>query len=153
MRAMGVVKLLILTPIMGLSLYGCAAPRTESQAKSGISLVYFPEYSIVLAPMTSVSVSSARAYRVGDEFIVSGRVKRLHKVPLPGHIDLAICSPDGVLLAHETRRIPGLASNRKGVLELPFRFHLYNVPPKGATIRLQYHPLSSENEDPGCKIS
>jgi hypothetical protein len=138
---------------MGLTLSGCATYRTQSTAEERVSLDYSPAYSVVFASGASVKVNKARAYQDGDEFVVSGRVKRMHRVQLPGHIDLAICDPDGVLLAQETTRIQGLSSNRKGVLNLPFRFRLAMVPPEGAKIRLQYHAPASAKMDLSCQKS
>ncbi len=148
MRAM---RYLIFITITGLTLSGCAAHRTESAAGERVSLDYSPGYSVVLAPMTSVTVSRARVYQEGEYFVVSGRVKRMHEVQLPGHVDLAICGPDGTLLGQKATRVSGLSSNRKGALELPFRFRLAMVPPESATIHLKYHPLSSGDVELTCE--
>lgn len=136
--------------IIMLTLTGCATQRTATTTEPKVSLDYSPEYAAVLTAKTSVTVSQARAYQDGDEFVISGRVKRPHKIQLPGHVDLAICAPDGKLLVQRTTRIPGLASKRKGVLELPFHFRVGIVPPEGANIRLQYHAPASTNEELSC---
>ncbi len=150
---MRAVKFLVLVTIMGLTLSGCAAHRPESATGKRDSLDYSPAYSVVIAPTTSVTVSKARVYREGEYFVVSGRVKRMHEVQLPGHVDLAVCGPGGTLLAQETTRVPGLSSNRRGVLGLPFHFRLTMVPPEGAKIRLRYHAPSSANGDLNCANS
>ncbi len=129
------VKFIVLITIIVLALSGCAVHRSESAAEERVSLDYSPPYSVVLAPMTSVRVNDARAYQDGEYFVVSGRVKRMHKVRRPGHLDLAVCGSDGKLLAQETTRISGLHSNRKRVMTLPFRFKLAMAPPEGAIIR------------------
>lgn len=146
------LKTLIFIPILGLVLWGCSVPRTESAAGDRVSLDFSPPgYSIVLAPMTPVAVSTAQTYQDGESFVVSGRVKRMHETQLPGHVDLAICTPDGTLLAQETKRVPNLASKRGGVQEWPFRFQLPLTPPEGAIIRLQYHAPASGNGELGCQ--
>lgn len=150
---MNAVKLIVLITSMGLTLSGCATYRTQSTAEERVSLDYSPAYSVVLASSGSVKVSRARAYQDGNEFVVSGRVKRMHRIQLPGHVDLAVCAPDGTPLVQETIRIQGLRSNRKGVLNLPFRHRLAMVPPEGARIRLQYHAPASGNAELNCEKS
>ncbi len=150
---MNAVKLIVLITSMGLTLSGCATYRTQSTAVERGSLDYSPAYSLVVAPMTPLKVNWAKAYQEGDSFVVSGRVKRMHRVHLPGHLDLAIYASDGTLLAQETTRIQGLSSNRKGVLNLPFRFRLAMVPPEGAKIRIQYHAPASANTELSCEKS
>lgn len=150
---MNAAKLIVLIAGMGLTLSGCVTNRTKPVAEERVSLDYSPAYSVVLASGASVKVSKARAYQDGDEFVVSGRVKRMHRVQLPGHVDLAVCAPDGTPLAQEIIRIQGLRSNRKGVLNLPFRHRLAMVPPEGARIRLQYHASASANTALSCEKS
>ena len=74
----------------------------------------------------------------------------MHRVQLPGHVDLAICNPDGTLLVQEATRISSLASKRKGVLKLPFRFRFDMVPPEGAKIRLEDHAPMSKRTELSC---
>ncbi len=141
-------------PLLGLVLSACSLPQLDFAAGDRVSLDYSPPgYSIVLAPMTSVAVSTAQTYQDGESIVVSGRVKRMHEIQLPGHVDLAICTPDGTLVAQETKRIPNLASKRGGVQEWPFRFQLPLTPPEGAIIRLQYHAPASGNGELGCEKS
>jgi hypothetical protein len=143
----------ILIMMFGIGIGGCAAQRTAHPAEEVVSLDYSAEYSVVLSPMSSVTISEARAYREGEEFVVSGRVRRTHEINLPGHVDLAVCAPNGTLLAQETMRVSGLHSNRKGVIELPFAFRLALIPPKGAKIRIEYHAPSSRDADLSCPKS
>ena len=150
---MKAVKLIVLITSMGLTLSGCVTNRTKSVAEERISLDYSPAYSVVVASTSSVKVSKARVYQDGEEFVVSGQVKRMHRVKLPGHVDLAVCAPDGTPLEQETISIQGLRSNRKGVLYLPFRHRLAMVPPEGARIRLQYHAPASANPELSCEKS
>ncbi|HKI51937.1 MAG TPA: hypothetical protein VJ995_07685 [Geothermobacteraceae bacterium] len=150
---MKTAKTTLFITFIGLTLSACAAHRAESTVGQKLLFNHAPEYAVVLAPMTSVTISDARAYQDGEQFVVAGRVKRLHEVHLPGHLDLAICDSDGNLLAQEKTRILGLSSKRKGSMDLPFRFQLGIVPPKGATIRLRYHPSASDNPEWNCMNS
>jgi hypothetical protein len=147
---MKTIKFAILVTIIALTLSGCATHRTTTPTDPKVSLNYSPELSPVLSSRNSVTISQARVYQDGDEFIISGRVKRMHRIQLPGHIDLAICAPDGTLLTQEIVRVPSLASNRKGVLELPFRVQLQTTPPEGSKIDLKYHAPSSKEMEHGC---
>jgi len=141
---------LVLVLIIMLTLTGCAEQRKATTTEPKISLDYSPEYAPVLTAKTSVTVSQARAYRDGDEFVISGRVKRLHEIHMPGHVDLAICAPDGDVFIQETTRVPSLNSKRKGFLELPFRFRLQTIPPDGSRVKLQYHAPASKDKELGC---
>lgn len=136
----------VLIVTLGFWISGCAAQHAASATGEQVYLDYSPEYSVVVSPVSSVNISEARAYRKGEEFVISGRVRRTHEINLPGHVDLAVCASDGTLLAQETARVPGLHSNRKGVIELPFAFRLDFIPPKGAKIHIAYHAPSSGEE-------
>jgi len=136
----------VLIVTLGFWISGCAAQHAAHVTDEQVYLDYSPEYSVVVSPVSSVTVSEARAYREGDDFVISGRVRRTHEINLPGHMDLAVCASDGTLLAQETMRVSGLHSNRKGVIELPFTFRLDFIPPKGAKIRIAYHAPSSGQE-------
>jgi hypothetical protein len=135
-------KLATIFALMVLFVAGCATHRTALPEKEAVSLEYAPKYSVVLSPGTSVTIFRAEAYQKEQGFVVSGKVRRPHEIKLPGHVDLSVCSPDGTTLAQETTRVPGLNSNRSGVMELPFRFRLDFVPPEGAKVRLNYHAPS-----------
>jgi len=147
---MRIVKSILLFSAIGLTFFACTLIRTGSSAEQKVFSDDFPSYSIVFVPMTSVTVGNARAYQDGEHFVVAGRVKRLHEVHLPGHLDLAICGSDGTLLVQKTTRIFGLSSKRHGSLELPFRIHLDVAPPEGATILLRYHAPASGDPDQNC---
>lgn len=147
---MRTVKFIISVSIIGLTLSGCTTHRIETATKKTYSLEYSPALSSVVSLRNSVTVRNVKVYQDGNEFVVSGQVKRMHKVQLPGHVDLAVCGPDGTLLVQETTRILNLESKRRGVLELPFRFRLDMVPPEGAKIRLEYHAPASGRTELSC---
>ncbi|OHB33586.1 MAG: hypothetical protein A2X84_11870 [Desulfuromonadaceae bacterium GWC2_58_13] len=133
---------IVLFSLLALALSGCAATTGNRR-----------DYPTVSVPGGSVTILAARAYQKVDGLVVSGRIKRMHKIQLPGHVDLAVCGSDGTLLVREMVRVPGLSSNRKGVIELPFRVKLAMVPPEGTTIRLRYHAPASTNGDFSCTLS
>jgi len=77
----------------------------------------------------------------------------MHKVHLPGQMEMTVCAQDGTLLTRESTQIAGLKSARKGMMELPFRFQLDTLPPEGAMIFLKYRPRPSHDMEPSCSKS
>jgi hypothetical protein len=122
----------IVFSFMVLAVAGCATHQSTLTERSDVSLEIVPQNS-------SVTISRADAYREGQGFVVAGKIRRPHKIQLPGHVDLSVCSPDGTSFAQKTTQVAGLRSHRRGFLELPFRFSLDFVPPEGARVRLKYH--------------
>jgi hypothetical protein len=136
-------------PLLALTLSACAAPTGLSSAKPDA----VREYQTLALPGGSVSISSARAYGHGEGLTISGRLKRPHDLSMTGHMDLVICAPDGTRLAQEQIRVAGLASKRRGLLEIPFRTQLPLTPPEGAVIHLRYHAPTSPYEELDCPHS
>jgi hypothetical protein len=145
---MKTVKLTFLV-LSALSLFGCAAGLGGPAAENDNPR----QYATVSVSANSVRILKAQAYRNDGGLLVSGRVKRMHQLPLAGHLDLVVCAPDGTPLAREKVRIPGLSSNRRGVMETSFRMNLAMVPPDGALIHLRYHPPAGNAGDFGCSHS
>ena len=139
----------VIIPLLALTLSACAAPTGISSATADA----VREYPTMTLPGGSVSISSARAYGQGEGLTISGRLKRPHELPMPGHMDLVVCAPDGTRLAREQIRVAGLASKRRGLLELPFRTQLSLTPPEGAVIHLRYHAPGSSNGELDCPHS
>lgn len=136
-------------PLLALTLSACAAPAGQSSAKAET----VREYPTLALPAGPVSINTARAYGQGEGLMISGRLKRLHELPMPGHMDLVICAPDGTRLAREQFRVAGLASKRRGPVEIPFRAHLPLTPPEGAVIHLRYHAPASPYGELDCPHS
>lgn len=136
-------------PLFALTLCACSAPNGLSSAEPDA----VREYQTLALPGGSVSISTARAYEQGEGLMISGRLKRLHELPMPGHMDLVVCAPDGTRLAQEQIRVAGLSSKRRGLLELPFRTHLPLTPPTGAVIHLRYHAPTSPDGELDCPHS
>jgi|JTFP01.1.fsa_nt_gb hypothetical protein len=133
---------------------GQTSAQASGQPDSNTVLLnYATEYRNVLTPMSPVTITQAETRQEGDHLIVSGRVRRMYEVKLPGHIDLMVQNASGKVLAGETARVAGLTSNRRGRLTLPFRFRLALVPPPGSKISLRYHDHSSRDENLECPKS
>ncbi|MCF6179336.1 MAG: hypothetical protein L3J63_08115 [Geopsychrobacter sp.] len=144
-RKLNMKKMIILltATVASFTLFGCATPRLANMEKGSA-------YQVKLTPTSPVTVTQVRAYRNGDEFVVSGRVKRMHRVLSPGRVALDICGPDGVLIKQKEIRVSGLSSRRKGRQELPFKFKIESVPPAGSTIHVQYRSFATAQVKAKC---
>lgn len=118
---------LALTVFLG----GCAAQAKRSTAP--------PPFAVKIVPTGPHYVTEGRVGRSGDGLVVAGTVRRPHEVQLPGHVVVEVLGPDGELVAWKRVVIPGLTSNRKGFMDLPFLVRLDFLPPPGSTVRLWYH--------------
>jgi len=99
-----------------------------------------------IIPTRVASVSEARVVQKGADLIVSGTVRKFHEFFLPGHVDIVICDPQGTVIAQETPRLTGYASNKGGVKEGRFSAELKLVPPPGAKVCVKYHAPASGEE-------
>lgn len=144
-------KFIFLALFTSLALSACTTlPTTSTTSSPQFTLNYAPEYSVVVQTESGVSIKQAQIDQEDQYLTVSGRVRRMYDLQLPGHIDLTICNTDGATIAQEKTKIPGLSSNRKGVLELPFRFQLAMVLPEGAQVHLRYHAPSPDSTELIC---
>lgn len=102
---------------------------------------------------TSVaSILRADLSQKGDGLLVTGTLRRTHEVKLPGHIDIVICGPNG-LIQKQSVSVPGLSSKRKGALNLPFSAQFNFFPPAGSRIILRYHaPGSAPLDESTCVV-
>jgi hypothetical protein len=130
--------------VLGFAVFAPAVSPSAQAAElpTAVQLEYATEYQAVLMSSSPVTINQARMYQESDHVIVSGRVRRMHEVRLPGKV-----------LSRDTTRVAGLNSNRKGKLTLPFRFSPAAVPPQGAKISLRYHDYSSDDEILECPKS
>ena len=143
------VSSVVLTSILATILAGCSlSPQQSVTTRQSDAL---PGVAVVESGPSSVVISQAAVFMNEGEMIVSGRLKRMHEVPMPGHVDLSICTADGTLLDQQTVRVAGLAAKRKGAMDVPFRFRVNSVPPGGAKIRLRYHTAASVEPCLNCK--
>jgi hypothetical protein len=74
----------------------------------------------------------------------------MHEVKFPGHIDVAVCGPGG-LLERKSVNVSRLLSKRRGFMFLPFTTYLNLVPPPGSKVTIRYHaPPFAEEEVLEC---
>lgn len=122
----------------GFLLSGCVSGMPERTKPAGIE---------VETIRTSVaSVREAEVSIEGGRLLVSGHLRRLHEVNLPGYVDIVLCGPEG-LLEKKSAPVPGLSSKRRGVMDLPFRMHFDQVPPQGSKVRIRYHAPAAKDEN------
>lgn len=134
-------RCVVLTSILAIILASCSlSPQQSVAIRQGDVL---PGVAVVESGSSSVVISQTAVFMNEGEMVVSGRLKRMHEVPMPGHVDLSICAADGTLLDQQTVRVAGLAAKRKGTMEVPFRFLVNSAMPGGAKIRLRYHTAAS----------
>lgn len=150
---MKMLQSLTLIPTLVLTLSGCALQRPAPIAQEEIPVQVFSSGTDVRAPMSPVVITRALAQVEDQDLIVSGWVKRLYEVSLPGHIDIAVFAPDGTLLAKEKALVPGLNSNRRGVMQTRFQVQLPQIPPADAKILLHYHAPGASNPKWSCEKS
>lgn len=113
-----------------VALAGCTAMKPGRTEPTGIT--------VVKVPTSIASVVKAEIY-VGDgRLVVTGNLRRMHEVKFPGHIDIALCGPEG-LLERKSVTVPRLSSKRKGAMNLPFTAHFNMVPPPGSKVTVRYH--------------
>ena len=129
-------------------LAGCSLPPQPATIQRSDAV---PSIVVVDGGASSVVISQAQTFQDEEGLVVSGRLKRMHDVPLPGHLDLSICAADGTLLDRQTTRVAGLTARRRGAMEIPFRFRVNAAPVAGSTIRLRYHTAASDEPCLNCK--
>jgi len=101
-------------------------------------------------PTPIASVSRADAFLDEGRLVVAGSLRRMHEIKFPGHVDIVLCGPEG-LLERKVVTVPRLSSNRKGLMILPFTATFNLVPPPGAKVRIRYHkPLFADEEGLEC---
>ena len=132
-------------------LTGCAPNR--------VNLVDNGTVSIERIPSGGIYISKVRVNQEGNEFVVTGRVKRSDHSPLcSGHVYVAIMSPEGKILEqvstyYSPRFIPRKRDHRR-LHGSRFEVRLPFIPPAGSKIRVAYHrPVKSESETPSCGVN
>jgi len=125
-----------------LLLAGCAPLRAGEGSTAGITVETLP---------TSVAtVTRAAVYGEDGRLVVAGTLRRLHEVKFPGHVDITLCGTEGVL-ARRSVPLAGLASKRKGAMNLPFAATFEPPPTSVAKVVLRYHAPPFAGEDiPPC---
>jgi len=125
-----------------LALAGCA-PLNPGQME-------LAAVEVETVPTSIVSVSRADIFLENGRLVVTGSLRRMHELKMPGHVDIVVCGPAG-LLERRSLPVPGLASKRGGARDLPFTASFELLPPPGAKVVVRYHGTFSDDEKvPGC---
>lgn len=117
---------------------GCAAGGPGRMEPTGIR--------VETVPTSVASVSRSGVYLDEGRLLVTGTLRRLQVVKRPGHIDIAVCGPEG-LLARKIVTSPRLWSKRKGVMNLLFSARFNLIPPPGSKVLVRYHAQPVESEE------
>lgn len=110
------------------------------------------DYPVVAAATAGLSFHALSSRQDGAGLVVSGRLRRSHRPPLPGQLELAVCAADGSLVGRQRQRLSALASHRGGMQEVPFRWRLALLPPAGARLVVRYLAPASPAPDSPCPV-
>ncbi len=130
---MKIIRAVFVILLLMMIFQGCASKGESLVDRGGFSIVIVP------TPSKHITVSSVEAYREGDELIISGNVKRFDSSHKTGHVEVVLCSPDGIFLAQTRGSIRGLVSKRRGESEFSFSARFEFSPPKGSKILVKFH--------------
>lgn len=128
--------------VLLLALAACAPLKAGLTNQSNLEL------EVISTPV--VTISRADAYFIKGQLVISGAIRRLHEVKLPGHIDILVVGSDGVHEAKSVAAVPGLSSKRKGALSLPFMAHFALEPASVSKVIIKYHPRPGAQG--GCQL-
>ena len=109
-------------------------------ASNQVNLVENGTVSLEFVPSKGIYVSKAYVYQDGNEFVISGKVKRPYgRSFVTGHVYIEMIDPEGTTFKKTTAtHIPRIV-RRKGARDASFTVRLPIIIPKGATVRLGYH--------------
>ncbi len=133
------------------SLFWCLVILVISEGCLSSHHVFSGGFYIETRPSSRVHLSDIHVRQAADELIISGAVSRRNTAfSGAGHIDVAVVSPDGVVVcqgnAPYTPKIlpetPGARRHRPAHFDL----RLGCDPPSGSTIRVAYHGKASSGD-------
>lgn len=88
----------------------------------------------------SVKVTKARITSQSESQLkLVGQLYRPHRLPMAGHLHAYTYLKNGDLASDSKHRVPGLTSQRKGSMRLPFNVSIKGVFDKVDRIFLEYH--------------
>ncbi len=104
---------------------------------SAVEVIFETPNGLVLS---STSVTVVKAEPVNDEgsLRITGQLKRPHRLPMAGHLHAYTYTENNDLITESRHRVPGLNSQRKGMMRVPFNIFLENTSGV-AKVRLEYH--------------
>lgn len=123
--------------IMLMALTACAPAKSERTEAAGVE--------VEIISTSIASISRADAYPENGRLVVTGRLRRMHEVKFPGHVDIAVYGPEGDLLERKSVSVQGLSSKRKGAMDLPFRTGFELCAPPGSKVVMKYQAVPSGN--------
>lgn len=109
-----------------------------------------PSIAIEIVKTNVASVSEAKVVQDVDSLVVSGKVWKMHKFFLAGHVDIVICDKNGKKLVMGTPRIKGYASKRGGEKVARFSERFNMSIPDDSKVKLRYHTPASEGSHLSC---
>ena len=133
-------------------LLSVASIATAIGCASRINLVNEGIYSIVTQDINGVKITTTEISVDNDKFKVAGKLKRTYtSKSYPGHVDVAIISPDGSVLDQVSvkNKMPFIGRSKRK--NSSFRVEFSQIPPEGATIKISFHgKTSSGSEEFDC---
>lgn len=121
---------------LGILLVGCAPSRLELVRGGAVQLK-------VAGSRGASRISEATAFRQDERFVVAGRVRRWAYSSLSLHVDAAVHTREGSLVAQA--RSGGLSRPwARGWVLVPFQVNLPAQPPEGGTVLLTLHESKHE---------
>jgi len=123
--------------MMLLVVTGCAANK---------NLSFVNNFTIQENSTKDIKITKTRAYIDDGTFVVSGKLKRQYiRKSCPGHIDIAVIDPDGSVFDHVSTKLTLPFNSRSKRKNSTFEAQFTQMPPKGSTIRINFHNKSSLN--------
>ena len=108
---------------------------------SRVDLVKAHIATVTAVPSDQKEFYAVYAEQLGDELLIFGKLNsKPSTVSLPGQVDAAIVGGDGNLLSTFSMPIQKHGKKRPGWYGAHFRARIPLVVPKGAAIRLAFHP-------------
>lgn len=101
--------------------------------------VDFEKQKGVSVTTSSVTVIMAEAVGEGGVLRITGQLKRPHRLPMAGHLHAYSHSTNNDLIAGSQHRVPGLNSQRRGLMRVPFKISIKDFPAEINKVYLEYH--------------
>lgn len=105
---------------------------------TNIEVVFKDVQGVPLAG-NSVKIIRATAVKDGEVLRIKGRLKRLHRLRMSGHLHAYIYSENGQILSDSKHRVLGLNSKRKGLRSTSFNLLIGDFPTETKEVFLEYH--------------
>ncbi len=117
---------------------GCGGPT--NLIKTGV-------YGVEESSPSGIIFSQITAYQDKDDFVVSGKLKRLYtSKSYPGHVDIAIIAPNGDIIETTSvkNKMPFNIVSRRKFSSFKAKFN--TTPPEGYQIHVSFHRKGTTNQ-------